>query len=227
MGQGNDPISLYNYGETGIPQQYTQGLENLGYLGSPFGGVEKSFQSQIQFQQLMKSMLDQQIGAFNNGNNINALPFNMRNLFNSAAPLLTDPMYGIMGAPGMLSNGYQQGALPNAPSWAYRSWKEQSQGYPDFPAPNALYGAGNSYYGGGATSPSQVATMSPMQQNPNTGSNSGPGGSYAAQAAQNADSGTHQGLDSSGNAYTINSTYGNMTDQQKNDANNFAHQMTG
>jgi hypothetical protein len=146
----SDPLAAYVYGQTGIPGSYTTGLENFGFLGAPFGGVEKNYQSQVQFQQLLKNVLDQQIGAFNNGNNINALPFNMRSIFQGAAPLLTDPWYGIIGAPGMLSNGYQQGALPNNPSAAYRIWKEQASNYPDFPAPSALYnftGGQQSAYG--------------------------------------------------------------------------------
>jgi hypothetical protein len=39
------------------------------------------------------------------------------------------------------------------------------------------------------------------------------------------DSGTHMGIDSSGNIITINSAYGNMTPEQKDAANNYAHQI--
>src|SRR5215467_4511267 len=133
----NDPLAQYIYGQTGIPQGYTSALEGLGFMGNPFGGVAANFQAQVQFQHLMKAMLDKQLGAFDNGNNIMALPFNLRSMFNAAAPILTDPMYGILGAPGFFKSGWQMGDLPNNPSWAYNAWDEQQRGYPDFPAPPA------------------------------------------------------------------------------------------
>jgi hypothetical protein len=41
------------------------------------------------------------------------------------------------------------------------------------------------------------------------------------------DSGTHQGMTDTGDVYTIAKTYADMTDQEKHDANNFAHNTGG
>lgn len=38
-----------------------------------------------------------------------------------------------------------------------------------------------------------------------------------------ADSGTHQGMTASGDVYTIDKPYGDMTDSEKDDANRYAH----
>jgi hypothetical protein len=172
MSNPQDPLAAYVQGQTGILPAYTTGLEQFGYLGAPFGGVDQNFQSQVQFQNLLKSVLDQQLQGFNNNNNINALPYNLRSIYQGAAPLLTDPWFGVIGAPGMFNNGYQQGPLPNNPSPAYRVYKEQASGYPNFPAPSALYGAT------GAISPFSNYT-------PTSGGSSNSGGSLTpAQAFQ-------------------------------------------
>lgn len=233
MGQQNDPMAQYVYGQTGIPQGFTQGLQNFGFMGAPFGGVEQNFDAQERFMQLMKSMFDQQLGMFNNGNNIRALPMNMRNMFNSAAPLLTDPMYGILGAPGMFSNGWQSGALPQNQSWAHRTWQEQSQGYPNIPAPSATSAFGNPNWWNQNQQQSQnlgppvIGSSNPADyQGPNAPS-AGPGGRNIAASQAAADIGTHSGTDASGNSYTISKPYGQMSDQEKDDANRFAHNMTG
>jgi len=165
-----DPLAAYVYGQTGIPGAYTTGLEGLGFLGAPFGGVDQNYAAQVQFQRLLKNVLDSQISSFPGvGNNVNALPFNMRSIFGQAAPLLTDPWYGVMGAPGMLSNGYVQGNLPNNPSAAYRVWKEQASGYPNYPAPNALQAmTGQTSAFGGTPTPQSVGTSQSTQTgNPN------------------------------------------------------------
>jgi len=56
-----------------------------------------------------------------------------------------------------------------------------------------------------------------------TSGSSKSGGSTSS--ANTADSGTHMGIDSSGNIITINSSYGNMTPEQKDAANAYAHQI--
>lgn len=137
-----DPMAAYSYASAGIPQNYTSAMEGLGYLGNPYGSVLSQFQDMSRYQSLLKNMLDTQLGSFNNGNNINALPLNMRSIFTAAAPILTDPVYGNMGAQGMLSNGWQMGALPNNLSMAGTSWNEQAQGYPHYPAPSATMSGG-------------------------------------------------------------------------------------
>lgn len=61
-----------------------------------------------------------------------------------------------------------------------------------------------------------------------TGGGGGGGGSTGSKTTASAnapDSGTHMGIDSSGNIVTINSSYGNMTPDQKDAANAFAHQI--
>jgi hypothetical protein len=51
----------------------------------------------------------------------------------------------------------------------------------------------------------------------------GGGGGGSGGSGTTADSGTHQGIDATGNVYTISSSYGSMTDTQKDDANRYAH----
>jgi hypothetical protein len=237
-----DPLSSYIYNQTGIPQAYLQAMEQLGFLGRPFGGAEQNFQAVQQYQGVMKSMLDRLVGGFQSGNgNFANMPFNVRNMFNSAAPILTDPMYAGLSNPNFFKNGYVVGAMPNDPSWAYGGWKEQTSGFPNFPPPAGISSFGQpSWYNqaGQQPLPSNAPNannplgpngqpLTPQQQNPNTGSNSGPGGQYAAQRQQAADIGTHSATDSSGNSYTINKSYANMTPQEKDDANRFAHNMAG
>jgi hypothetical protein len=57
------------------------------------------------------------------------------------------------------------------------------------------------------------------------GGGGGSGGFKGTITGNQADSGTHMGIDSSGNIITINSDYGSMTPEQKDAANNFAHQI--
>jgi len=63
-------------------------------------------------------------------------------------------------------------------------------------------------------------------------SSSGGGSGGSGGSGAGADSGTHQAIDITGQAtgtvggvYTINSAYGDMSDQQKDDANAFARQI--
>jgi hypothetical protein len=53
------------------------------------------------------------------------------------------------------------------------------------------------------------------------------GGRQAPQPAPSGDIGMHSATDTSGNTYTINKAYGDMTDQEKDDANRFAHGYSG
>jgi hypothetical protein len=57
-------------------------------------------------------------------------------------------------------------------------------------------------------------------------SESGPGGTNDAARAAASDIGTHTALTDGGLAYAINKAYANMTDQEKHDANNFAHNQS-
>lgn len=76
---------------------------------------------------------------------------------------------------------------------------------------------------GHLASPSQSSAAS---------SSSGGGPSGSSSSSSTPDSGSHQGIDltgtvtgAMGTVYTIASSYGDMTDQQKDDANAFAHQV--
>lgn len=226
-----DPITQYILGQTRVPQAFTQGLANFGFRGVPFGGVEANFSAMEQFQALMKRMLDQQLGSFHVGNNINALPFNMQSMFSGAAPLLTDPMYSPLEAPGFLSNGWQMGPWNSSPSWWHRAFSEQANGYPNFPAPNATSAFGSpSGYNQQAQQnlgPPVIGSTNPADYQGSNAPSAGPGGRNITASQAAADIGQHSATDASGNTYTINKSYGSMTDQEKDDANRFAHNMTG
>jgi hypothetical protein len=61
-----------------------------------------------------------------------------------------------------------------------------------------------------------------------SGGSSSSGGSTSSSApvsGNTPDSGTHMGIDSSGNIITINSTYGNMTGAEQDAANAYAHEI--
>jgi hypothetical protein len=58
--------------------------------------------------------------------------------------------------------------------------------------------------------------------NPPASGGSGSSGSSSGSA----DIGMHSALTDGGLSYTIDSTYANMTDAEKHDANNFAHNMS-
>lgn len=57
------------------------------------------------------------------------------------------------------------------------------------------------------------------------GGGGGGGGSSAGRGSSSTDSGTHQALDANGNTYTVNSTYGAASAQQKDDMNRYAHNV--
>lgn len=52
-------------------------------------------------------------------------------------------------------------------------------------------------------------------------------GELTSGGGANLDSGTHQGIDTDGNIITINKSYANMTDTEKDAANAFAHTFGG
>lgn len=203
-----DPYANFAYGQTGINPSFTQNLQNVGFVGSPFGSPQQVFDQQAQFQHVLKNVLDNQLAAFQNGNNTAALPFNMRGLFNASANVLTDPMYGIIGAPGMFSNGYAMGNLPNNGSLAGAGYWNAAHGYPGIPAPNYQFSGGLTGGVGGSSGGSQQTLGSGGQS---------PGSTQ--------DSGTHQALDSQGNTYTVNTSYGAATPSQQDDMNRYAHNV--
>jgi hypothetical protein len=111
---------------TGIPAEYTNLLESLGYMNTPFQTQNQVFSSQENFQRILKGILDRQLSAYGNnapGGNLAYLPLNMRNMFSAAAPVFNDPRYGI--SPGFFGGGYQQGQLPSNHPAAYEALLQQ------------------------------------------------------------------------------------------------------
>lgn len=156
---GTDPNALYEYGQTGIPSSFTQNLQGLGYVATPFAPQEDIFKNQVAFQHVLKSILDAQIGGFSPygvGTNTAMLPYNLRNLFAGASTVMTDPTYGIIGAPGFFGGGYKMGDLPANRSSAYENWWQAAHGYPNVPAPQPLSSGGGG--GGGANANQHVGS---------------------------------------------------------------------
>lgn len=58
-----------------------------------------------------------------------------------------------------------------------------------------------------------------------TGSGGGGSGSTGGGGGGGQDSGSHQGIDSSGNVITIDKNYGDMSDAEKDAANKYAHEI--
>lgn len=75
-----------------------------------------------------------------------------------------------------------------------------------------------------STAPSPNASSSPSSSGGSGGSGGSSSSSSTSNGGSSADIGTHAAIDSAGNLYTIASSYANMTDQQKGDANTFARQ---
>ena len=207
-----DPYANFAYSTTGINPDFTQNLEDVGFVGAPFSSPQQTFDQQAQFMHVLKNVLDTQINSFGAngmyGGNTNtaALPFNMRGLFNASANVLEDPMYGIIGAPGLFAQGYKQGDLPNNGSLAGAGYWNAAHGYPGVPAPN--YNFGNTPGGAGTGSYS--------------GGSSGSGNNLPAGQQ---DSGSHMGLSAGGQTYSIPTTYGAATPSQQDDMNRYAHQV--
>jgi len=159
-----DPYANYAYAMTGVNPAFIQGLQNVGFVGAPFSSPQQTFDQQAQFMHVLKNVLDTQLAAFHNGNNTAAMPFNMRSLFNASANVLTDPMYGIIGAPGMFNNGYAMGDLPNNGSLAGAGYWNAAHGYPGIASPNYAYGSlgtgGGNYSGGAGGSGNNIGTQS-------------------------------------------------------------------
>jgi len=72
--------------------------------------------------------------------------------------------------------------------------------------------------------------LSPSPQSSSSGGGGGGGSSGPSGSSGQQDSGSHMGIDTSGTetgtigaVYTISSDYGSMSDQQKDDANAYAH----
>jgi hypothetical protein len=162
------PGSAYALNIAGIPESYTQGLENTGYVQTPFATQEQEFQHQAQYQRLLKQVLDLQMGGPNGpyGGNPGMLPYSMRNFFGSASSVFRDPLYSVNGAGAFLDqspNGYQFGDLPNNPQASYTNWYNAAHNYPNIPAPNPVIqsngGGGSSGGGGGSKQGTQQYTV--------------------------------------------------------------------
>lgn len=152
----DDPNSLYEYSQAGVPQGYTSNLQSLGYVPQPFATQEQVFQNQGSFQQLLKRILDSQLQGYDqygvNPENLAALPWNMRGMYNQAALAFKDPMYGLIGNNAFFGGGYKLGGLPNNRSHAYETWYNAAHNYPNIPAPNPVTSGSSSNSGGGGNS---------------------------------------------------------------------------
>lgn len=76
--------------------------------------------------------------------------------------------------------------------------------------------------------------LSSEQSSSDSSSSSGDGSGGTRSSSSSSDIGTHSAIDTSGtetgtvgNVYTVNSSYGDATDQQKDDMNAFAHASGG
>lgn len=74
------------------------------------------------------------------------------------------------------------------------------------------------------------SSVSSSGSSSSSGGSGGGGGSSGSGSSGNPDSGVHQAIDTSGTetgtvggVYTVNSTYGDASDQQKDDMNAYAH----
>jgi hypothetical protein len=74
-----------------------------------------------------------------------------------------------------------------------------------------------------STAAASPKVLSPSSPSGASGGSASSGSGSGTTGGSSSDIGTHAAIDSSGKAYTVNSTYANMTDQQKGDANRFAH----
>lgn len=57
------------------------------------------------------------------------------------------------------------------------------------------------------------------------GGSGGGGGGKSGGGGGGTDSGSHMGIDANGNVYEIPKNYGDMSDQEKDDANDYAHNI--
>lgn len=168
----DDPNSLYEYSQTGIPTGYTSNLNSLGYVSQPFATPDQVFQNQGKFQQLLKQILDSQLQGYDQygvgPSNLAALPYNMRGMYDQAALAFKDPMYGIIGDNAFFGGGYKLGGLPNQRSHAYETWYNAAHGYPNIAAPNPVTkqgSSGNSGGGGGGGGGTQLYNVPIMGPN--------------------------------------------------------------
>lgn len=105
----SDPLADYYYGQLGVPQTYIGAMENLGFQGNPFGNQQQNYSDIQNWQKSFKGILDSQIDSYGT-NNVSALPYNLYNMFASAAPIYSNPQWGPTGGGHLFSqNGWQSG----------------------------------------------------------------------------------------------------------------------
>jgi len=143
---------------------FTQGLNSLGFMGTPGASPLMNFQDLEGFQRSLKNIFDIQMqgypGAGTPNFNWGQMPTGMRNMYTAGLGLMEDPMYGIMGTNAMMRNGYVTGALPNYHTPAYETYfMQNNQGvgaagndwsyYPIAHPPMVVNSAGGGGGGGG------------------------------------------------------------------------------
>lgn len=120
MGQSRGSWSSANPGMQQDISEWTQLASLLGYVPDAFPKMGSAGQDEARFMNTMKSIMDQQLGAFGEGTQINQLPGSMQQMFQMFAPLLTSPgatrSVAPVGTAGMMSGGYKSGPLPSAMS---------------------------------------------------------------------------------------------------------------
>lgn len=120
MGQSRGSWSSANPAMQQDISEWTQLASLLGYVPDAFPKMGSAGQDEARFLNTMKSIMDQQLGAFGEGTQINQLPGSMQQMFQMFAPLMTSPgatrSVAPVGTAGMMSQGYQQGPLPSAMS---------------------------------------------------------------------------------------------------------------
>lgn len=130
---------------TGIPADYIDALEQMGFPIIPFhaGTINQGFQDVESAQRALKGSLDTLLQSFGSdiGTNVGMLPANVRNYFAGAEPVFKDPRFGIGG--GMFSGGsFKFGDLPLQHSTFFNQLI-QAQNAPKFvPPPNVGGGGG-------------------------------------------------------------------------------------
>lgn len=120
MGQSRGSWSSANPAMQQDISEWTQLASLLGYVPDAFPKMGSAGQDESRFLNTMKSIMDQQLGAFGEGTQINQLPGSMQQMFQMFAPLMTSPgavrSVAPVGTAGMMSQGYQPGPLPSAMS---------------------------------------------------------------------------------------------------------------
>src|SRR4030095_6993871 len=149
---GVDPRSFYANQTSSIPTNFTDILLSLGFSPTPFANEMDTFGEQNKFMQILKNVLDRQIGGGFQNNPQNA-PYNLRNLFHVAGNAFNDPMDAPVGTQDFFSGGWKAGAIPTNRSLRHEGRWQALNNYPNVPPPG---GGASGNTGGGAAANNQL-----------------------------------------------------------------------